>query len=298
VIAALQLNPNSVNDRLLLGNIYAEQKHYLAALDEYREAMRINPLSAEAKFRAGEIYYRLGNDTLALLQYRAALVINPKFPEVIIRLGDIFLNQKRYGVAVSQYRAALNFDPRLYKAYAGIADVCLAYRRYSRAIAFYRKALGIAQIACEAGDHHFYHKRFAEAIAAYRTALGLEALRLPEKGVRDQKIDNRKLRQDRRRHTRYLLRLALDVRPQSGHDYTAGTVDVSKSGLLIESSRNLEIGSPIQIQTALYAGAPKLSLSGKVVRLDQVKAAKGYRFGVELSAAADDYPVWEDYFAA
>jgi len=166
------------------------------------------------------------------------------------------------------------------------------------AIAFYRKALRIAQCACEAGDDQLKQKRYAEAIKAYRTALGLEAIRLPKKDMRNKKIVGRMLRQDRRQHTRFLMRLPLDVRQKSGHVYTAETVDVSKSGLLIESSRDLEIGSPIEIHTALHAEGPKISLSGKVVRLDQVRAEKGYRFGVQLFSAADDYPIWEEYFAA
>ena len=146
-----------------------------------------------------------------------------------------------------------------------------------KAIACYHKGLKIAKITCKAGDLKLRQKRYVDAVNEYRLALGMDSVLSPTMEMTHKKFETQILRNDRRRHERYLLKLPVELSGEDGTFYSVSSVDVSKSGILIESSRKLEIGSQVVIRAALLDDAQKISLSGKIVRLDRVTSERDYR---------------------
>jgi tetratricopeptide (TPR) repeat protein len=298
VKAALRLNPSVARYRLLLGDIYASGQNYLAALKEYQEAIEINSYIAEAHQKAGQSFFKLEQHQQAIFSYRIALNINPNLSEAHCDLGDIFFKLHQYRVASDQYQAALNHNSKLSSAYAGLGDICMIYRKHGQALKLYRKALQTRPIACVAGNNYFDQKRYGAAVAEYRKALGRPSS-LP--GIRKsigKIIIDQELRKDRRKHDRYLFRVPLEVQSSEGTHFTATSVDISKQGMLIESPHLLKVGSPLELSTALQKDGSRIKLKGKVVRMVKDDSSTFRLFGVQLSAAADDYPIWESLLAA
>jgi len=96
---------------------------------------------------------------------------------------------------------------------------------------------------------------------------------------------------DRRRHKRFKLRFPLSLREIGDASYPAATLDVSKGGLLIESSRNLRVDGEVEVAAILNQDGQRVVVRGKVVRMDREKPGTDYRFGIELF---DGGQAWEN----
>jgi tetratricopeptide (TPR) repeat protein len=267
-------------------------------LDEYNEALTLNPQLADAHHKIGEIYFQLKAYHQAILSFRIALVFNSKSAEVYRRFGNVYFKLGRYRAALSHYKTALVYKPHFGKALADIADLYFIYGNHRKAIGYYLKALRLENITSETGELKRKQKQYTDAIREYRAALGMDSELPQTKEMVTPRIESSVLRKDRRQHERYLLKLPLNLREKGGSYYSANTVDVSKSGLLVESPRELAIGSSVEIETVLSEEGKKIALRGKVVRLDQVRAERGRRFGIQLFSASDDYPSWDRFIAA
>ena len=62
---ALLLNPNYGDAFFQLGALYADQRKYAEAVEQYERALKINPNAANTHYRLGQALARLGNDTRA-----------------------------------------------------------------------------------------------------------------------------------------------------------------------------------------------------------------------------------------
>ena len=62
---ALLLNPNYADAFFQLGALYADQRKYAEAVEQYERALKINPNAANTHYRLGQALARLGNDTRA-----------------------------------------------------------------------------------------------------------------------------------------------------------------------------------------------------------------------------------------
>ncbi|MHC4455482.1 MAG: tetratricopeptide repeat protein [Planctomycetota bacterium] len=294
--AALRLNPTVSRSHLLLGDLYFVRKDYSSALAQYQEASEINPQLAETYQRTGQAHFKLGHYHQAILAFRIALKINPKLAEAHCQLGDIFFKLKQHKVAILQYKAAINFNPQISGAYANIGDICAAHGHLQAAIRFYRKSLQIERKSCKNGDHFLEKGSYKEAVAIYRSALNLSH-ELPRKDVNAEKgIDLRVLRNDRRRQERYFYKFPADLLQTDGSSNPIETVDVSKQGLMIESVKQLEIGSIVELITTLSMDGRDQTLYGKIVRKCKHVDGQNHRFGIQLLSKGEGYQAWENCF--
>ncbi len=154
---ALEDNPDV---RVYLGEVYAEQKQYDAAIAEYQKALAANPQSALAYAALGDAYVQMGRlrDALAayteqakiadsaplrrqmavlhtvlgetdeaVAQYEKAVALDAQDWQSRAALGNLYLLLGRDGEAETEYRAALAVNPNSAEAHYGLARV--AYRR-------------------------------------------------------------------------------------------------------------------------------------------------------------------------
>lgn len=68
---ALAVNPNYADAHFQLGVLYADERKYPEATEEYERALKITPNSANTHYRLGQALARLGNDARAQEEFAA-----------------------------------------------------------------------------------------------------------------------------------------------------------------------------------------------------------------------------------
>jgi pimeloyl-ACP methyl ester carboxylesterase len=96
---------------------------------------------------------------------------------------------------------------------------------------------------------------------------------------------------DRRKHKRFKLRFPVNLREIGDTCYPAATLDVSKQGLLIESSRQLRVDREVEIIAILNEDGQRIASRGRVVWMEREETGSDYRFGIELF---DGSQSWEN----
>jgi Tfp pilus assembly protein PilZ len=92
--------------------------------------------------------------------------------------------------------------------------------------------------------------------------------------------------------------MPVDVREGPGIYSPALTLNVSRRGLLLETSRDLQVGSQLEIITPLTQNDRKIVVPARVVRLEKKSSGEYHRLGLELLSGEADNRDWEDFLTA
>ena len=76
--SAAQQNPNDVQPRVQLGNIFFDGEQYPQAITWYEQALKINPNDANVSTDLGVAYYYTNQPDKALAQFDQSLKVDPK----------------------------------------------------------------------------------------------------------------------------------------------------------------------------------------------------------------------------
>jgi tetratricopeptide (TPR) repeat protein len=104
--AALGLQPDDLNLRLRLGEVYLATGDLSAARDEFRGLTESDPHSDRAWAALGLLDAKLGRDDRAIEELAKALRENPLIPEVQLAYGELLLASGRVEEALEAFRAA------------------------------------------------------------------------------------------------------------------------------------------------------------------------------------------------
>jgi len=103
------------------GAVYAKEKKYDLALEQFSDAVKKNPLNAEAYKRMANIYGEMGNLEMELQCYKRAVEVEENNPKYAFHLGEILMRkygdfkqanpylQKAHQLNSENYRYALNY---------------------------------------------------------------------------------------------------------------------------------------------------------------------------------------------
>lgn len=94
-----------------LGTVYANQKSFRPAADEYREALRLNPADGETRFALAKCLVFLAEYTEAVPILKAYVFNHPKAFEPHYLLGLSYRGLEQYPLAEDQLRAAAAIEP-------------------------------------------------------------------------------------------------------------------------------------------------------------------------------------------
>jgi protein O-mannosyl-transferase len=140
---ALAVTKNNDIARINLGVALEKQGQRAAALTNYLAALSINPHSVQAHNNLGDILDETGKPLEALAQYQEALRLNPNTPLAHDNLGTVLVELGRFDEAMSQYQAAARLAPRDPRTYYLMGKALLKQGRNPEAIARFRSALRI-----------------------------------------------------------------------------------------------------------------------------------------------------------
>lgn len=110
-------NPNSADIHILLGEAFADQSEWGAALDEYRKALAIDSKQARTHFLAGLALIRQGSPADAAQEMRAALQLDPSNVSSKYHLAFALIQMEKNDEALSLLREVLQQDPKHADAY-------------------------------------------------------------------------------------------------------------------------------------------------------------------------------------
>jgi Tfp pilus assembly protein PilF len=122
---------------------FMQQKEFLKAIEEYREASKIKPELAELHNYIGICYFQLGEFGMARDDFKKAISLKPDFAFAFNNLGTTYYAQSHYEEAENAFNEALKLDAKIASAYHNLGNIYLAGNDTEKAIDYYKKAFQI-----------------------------------------------------------------------------------------------------------------------------------------------------------
>lgn len=174
---SLSLNPDLVEGRICLGNVYDATGKYDKAVQEFQRAVRSEPGNENAVRGLADAYSNLGNFAGAESAYKEAVALRPNYWRVYSWLGTFYFNQNRYDDAAQAYLKATQLAPGSYLGYLNLGGAYLAQGRYADAIDALNQSRALhpsTDVYLDFGYVYTLMRRYPEAIAALEQALKID----------------------------------------------------------------------------------------------------------------------------
>ncbi|MEJ2744295.1 MAG: tetratricopeptide repeat protein [bacterium] len=172
---ALEINPQSVVARLMLGNACAVRGGTERAILYYSEAVRLDPDSTLAHYNLGVLLAGQGKTGDAMSHYGEAVRIDPEYAEAYCAMGNLLADAGETDNSLAAYAKALGSAPDLTPAHKGMGLVLAKMGKTDEALHHFVEAFrlepGDAETRVRLGDMLFAKGRFDEAIAHYSDSL-------------------------------------------------------------------------------------------------------------------------------
>jgi protein O-mannosyl-transferase len=110
-ISTAQVAPSGQQIHNNLGDVYARQKDYAKAIEEFQKAIEINPNYADAYHNLGNTYQTVGENEKALENFQKAIEINPQLWQSYQNMAAIYFNSGQYDLALENIKKALEVNP-------------------------------------------------------------------------------------------------------------------------------------------------------------------------------------------
>lgn len=150
---AIRLNPfyaDAYNNR---GNIYASQKDYVKAIDDYTRAIHISKDDL-AYTNRGLTYAEMGEYAKAIDDFTEAIKVNPQNSEAYHNRGMAYRTIQNYNSAIKDFNQAIKINPSSYLSFWGRGVTYAEQLDYDEAISNYNEA-----IKANPQDFSFYYYR-------------------------------------------------------------------------------------------------------------------------------------------
>lgn len=138
---ALEANPDNVEARLLLGDVYLKTYNGPSAEKEFRAARQRGAKDSDITLRLARSYELQRKYDNILSDLHADKLPAPQMPEAYIVRGNAYLGLKRIDEAVASYQKAQQIAPESAEAATGLARVYLLQNQQDKAMPVIEKAL-------------------------------------------------------------------------------------------------------------------------------------------------------------
>ena len=124
--AAIDSNPNDVENRVKLAVVLTEQGESDSAIAHLEDAIRINPNYADAYYQLGCILDSEKNELeAAIVKYQEAIRLKPNEAAYHSILAACFEQQGNFTEAISEYEKAIHFNPNDANSYLRLGSIML-----------------------------------------------------------------------------------------------------------------------------------------------------------------------------
>lgn len=139
LLAAANLCAATVDEHLLSGSKFIQDKKYKDATREFETAVSLAPENADANRLLGLSLVRSGELDRATEYSLKAARLEPSYP-AYYNLGLIYANQEKYERAADAYTQALELNPKSYEAWHQLGKVFATTLQFDKAVEAYSKA--------------------------------------------------------------------------------------------------------------------------------------------------------------
>jgi tetratricopeptide (TPR) repeat protein len=133
----VKLQPDSMDDHLLLGRLYRLNNDLQKAESEFKTAVKLDPQSEEAVTTLAYLYNELG-DTARATQVLSSVPNTQRSAKLYSALGYTYEQQKEYKNAIESYRHAIELDRDNLDAIRGLAQNLLSDGQSDAALEQYK----------------------------------------------------------------------------------------------------------------------------------------------------------------
>src|SRR5271156_5142872 len=131
------LEPNSIEDRLLLGQLYSVNHESAKAEEQFKAAQQIDPGSEEVVLNMARLYSEQG-DIHRAIDVLSAIPEDDQTPRTEFALGGAYEQIKDTKKAIEAYRRAADLDPSNLDAERSLAQALLSDNQLPEALAAYQ----------------------------------------------------------------------------------------------------------------------------------------------------------------
>ena len=135
-IVALQ--PNDIEDRLLLGQLYSVSHDSAKAEEQFKAAQKIDPGSEEVVLNMARLYSEQG-DTHRAIDVLSAVPEDDQTPKTEFALGGAYDQIKEPKKAIAAYRKALDLDPENLDTERALAQALLNDNQFDDALKTFKE---------------------------------------------------------------------------------------------------------------------------------------------------------------
>jgi len=172
---ALKSDPRNLTLLFTIAHSCLWSKQYPCVLDAFHQIVQLNAESAEADMLLGEALDEMKDPVGAEREFRAAVKANPKEPNVHFGLGYLLWTKGRYPEAAAEFQAELDNDPQHAQAMLYLADAKLQTSQPDGARPLLEKVVKLAPPNAMAhrdlGIIHADQNRKPEAVAEFQAAI-------------------------------------------------------------------------------------------------------------------------------
>lgn len=186
----LEKNPNDIQAKAYLGEIYSAQYKLDSAEKTFNEVLEKNPSNAMAHNGLGMVYYRRTTSSdmtvrqnigsyynKALREFNLAVRSNPNFYKAYDNAGKILMEAGRVNDAEKYFKKALEIRPDYSTSIENYGKVLFAKNQLDAAIDLYKEAIRInsknSSAYCSLGEALIRKGSLSEAIKHLQTSLYL-----------------------------------------------------------------------------------------------------------------------------
>ena len=155
---SIDISPNNVTILNNLGNACKELGESKDAINYYKKAIQVDPKNASAHYNLGASCYDLKQLKDAKSYLQKTIELRPDFALPFLVLGNIYADLKDYENAISNYQKAIEINQELVSAHNNLGLVFRTLNDFKNAISCYEKAIKIKN------DHAAAHHNLALAL--------------------------------------------------------------------------------------------------------------------------------------
>jgi len=171
----------TIEDHILSGNKFVQDKKYQEAIREYETVIKIDPQNPEANLLLGLTLANTGDLDRAVKYSTTAVQLKPTYAGYY-NLGLIYANQGKYDLAVEAYEKASEINPKSYQTWYQLGLVYAQSLKFDKAIEAYNKVIELNPKFASAyqglGGAYFW---LGETESAYAQVAKLKELKLTGK---------------------------------------------------------------------------------------------------------------------
>jgi arylsulfatase A-like enzyme/Tfp pilus assembly protein PilF len=139
--SVLERDPDVLEARYILGNIFTRQEKYEEAIEEYSKALSVDPEYYDAIFGIALAYSKSGNSEEAIVGFKHLLDIDPKDTKPHFHLGNIYEERGELDEALTHLKSAVDLDPEAPVFRNNLGAIYLKKKMYAEAETEIRTAL-------------------------------------------------------------------------------------------------------------------------------------------------------------